>query len=264
MYDIPSTDSLVPLTELHEKNKIGIISVKVKSVEGPRRSHSNWNYMWLRIQDDSITGSLQIGEAEFAKWQVRKGDSIICKVKSLGLDDNSNILAVRFFDFVGELDASRILYETAHALKQARTRIAERSQKPETLYQLGDRGAESFVKLMELYLNERVPQHYNKWAHIHQIAATDLFYMGLVKRVGFMTGLYYPSDDGLRFYRGKIKYPTRKRIIRRGDTVIEEIPEGTPELTIEELLDKHQDRESILAAYKETMKKWSDELDYGI
>jgi hypothetical protein len=217
--------------------------------------------MRLQIQDDSMSGTLLIGEDKFKQWNVRKGDFVICTVKSKGLDTATNMLTMSFKDFVGEFEASKMLYETAHALSQARTRIAERSEKPETLYQLGDRAAASFQKLMELYLSERVPQHYNKWAQIHQIAATDLFYMGLVKRVGFMTGLYYPSDEGIRFYKGEIKYPKRKKIIRRDSEVIEEIPEGTPEVTFEQALGEHENRESVLAAYRETMKKWSGEAE---
>ncbi|MGH2639891.1 MAG: hypothetical protein ACRDF4_11540 [Rhabdochlamydiaceae bacterium] len=121
-----------------------------------------------------------------------------------------------------------------------------------TVYQISDRGAADFVRLMALYIKEGKPQYYNDWCDIHQISATDLFYMGLVERVGRMKGLYYPTKEGKAFFRGKA-IPKRKVFVRDENGVRVEVPEGTPYKTLKELLEEHANREAVVSEYREAL-----------
>ena len=77
----------------------------------------------------------------------------------------------------------------------------------ETVYQISAREAKSLLELVKLWMTERKPQHYTKWCQMHQIVATNLYYMGLVKRTASMSGYYYPTEEALEFFEGKKKHP---------------------------------------------------------
>ena len=79
----------------------------------------------------------------------------------------------------------------------------------ETVYQISAREAKSLLELVKLWMTERKPQHYTKWCQMHQIVATNLYYMGLVKRTASMSGYYYPTEEALEFFEGKKNIPKK-------------------------------------------------------
>ena len=50
---------------------------------------------------------------------------------------------------------------------------------------------------------------------MHQIVATNLYYMGLVDRTGSMSGYYFPTRDALEFFEGK-KLVAKRRVFTKG------------------------------------------------
>lgn len=91
---------------------------------------------------------------------------------------------------------------------------------------------------------------------MHQIVATNLYYMGLVKRTASMSGHYYPTTEALEFFEGKRSFPKKKVFIRNKEGKHEPIGEEGELKSFEEYLSDYADRDSALAEYREALDSY--------
>ena len=166
------------------------------------------------VNDSSLEAEMLISEANFEEWKFKSGDFLACSVRSNGVD-NEGKLSVFFNSFLGPFEIAELLYEINDDLREIETRGAGRMKPSETVYQISAREAKSLLGLIRLWIDEGKPQHYTKWCQMHQIVATNLFYMGLVKRTGSMSGYYYPTEEAMEFFEGR-RNISKKRVFTKG------------------------------------------------
>ena len=203
-----------------------------------------------------------IAESKFASWKFRPGDHIICSAKSNGVD-NVGELSLFFGDFAGPFDAARLLYEYAEKSFEAKRSSSGRAMKSsETVYQISAREARSLQELIRLWVQEGKPQHYTKWCQMHQIVATNLFYMGLVRRTASMSGYYYPTREALEFFSGKRNFPKKKVFVRDSEGKHVQVAEdGEAESkSFAEYLEDYADRDSALREYREALASHGEKI----
>jgi hypothetical protein len=222
-------------------------------------SHGGWEYRKMKIEDRSMLAEALVSEEKFKEWKFKKGDYLVCMVKSNGIGRDGRF-SVFFNDFLDPFETSRILYELNEKLEASRSRSAEKMKSTETVYQISAREAKSLMALIKLWMVERKPQHYTKWCQMHQIVATNLFYMGLVKRTASMSGYYYPTEEAIEFFEGKKNIPKKRVFVR--DT------QGRHSLASEEgesrsfsaYLSDHADGVSSLQEYWDALKAYKDRV----
>jgi hypothetical protein len=121
----------------------------------------------------------------------------------------------------------------------------------------------SLLELIKLWSLEGKPQHYTKWAQMHQIVATNLYYMGLVKRTASMSGYYYPTSEALEFFEGKRGFPKKKVFVRNKEGKHEPIGEDGEVKSFADFLADHADRESALAEYRLALEEYRSKFSSG-
>ncbi len=235
-----------------ERNKKGGICVRIGKITDSMRSRSGWQYRKMEVADGSMSGDILISESKYSEWNFQDGDYIACSVKSNGLD-NTGRLSLYFNDFLGPFDTARLLFEASKRLYEDRLKASSRMKSSETVYQISAREARSLMELIKFWIQEGKPQHYTKWCQMHQIVATNLFYMGLVKRTASMSGFYYPTEEALEFFSGKKAFPKKKVFARGGDGQHVLVSEDGDKRTFEEYLSDYADRDSALREYKEAL-----------
>ncbi|MDA4130351.1 MAG: hypothetical protein OK457_06235, partial [Thaumarchaeota archaeon] len=224
----------------------------IASISEPLTSRGGWKYRLMKVEDSSLTADMLISEANFAEWKFKSGDFIVCDIRSNGLD-NSGRLSAYFISFSGPFEVGKVLYETNEKLRDLKSRSAEHMKPAETVYQISAREAKSLLVLIRLWIQEGKPQHYTKWCQMHQIVATNLFYMGLVKRTGSMSGYYYPTEEALEFFEGK-RGIVKRRVFTKGKDGRHILSHDEGESrSFEQYLSDHTDRESALREYAEAL-----------
>jgi len=244
-----------PLSELTEAGKVDSICVKVSFVSGPLISRSGWKYRLMKAADPSMSGEILISETNFDEWKFKIDDFIVCNVRSNGLD-NTGRLSVFFNAFVGPFELAKALYGLSEELLTVKSRSAEHMKPSETVYQISAREARSLLVLIRLWTEEGKPQHYTKWCQMHQIVATNLFYMGLVKRTGSMSGYYFPTEEALEFFEGK-RGLVKRRVFTRGKDGRHVLSQEDGEArSFQDYLSDHSDRETALHEYAEALEAY--------
>ena len=254
-----SAGNLYSLSELTEPNQSASVCVRVKSVSELLTSRSGWKYRRMNVQDPSMTAEMLISETNFTEWKFKLDDFIACNVRSNGLD-NTGRLSVFFNSFSGPFEIAKTLYEMNEEIHDLKSRSAEHMKPSETVYQISGREARSLLELIKLWVVEGKPQHYTKWCQMHQIVATNLFYMGLVKRTGSMSGYYYPTEEALEFFEGK-RGIVKRRVFTRGKDGrhVLSYDEGESR-SFEQYLNDHSDRESALREYAEALEAYQKRI----
>jgi hypothetical protein len=206
-----------------------------------------------------MPASVLISETKFNEWDIQLDDAITCKVKSNGVDSEGK-LSFFFQEFLGPFETSAIVYKLHSALLDRKTRSGERMKSSETVYQISAREAKSLLELIKLWIQEGKPQHYTKWCQMHQIVATNLYYLGLVKRTASMSGYYYPTEEALEFFEGKRGFPKKKVFVRDKEGKHQEIAGEGEIRSFQDYLSDHADRESALAEYREALNTYRSRL----
>ena len=251
--------SLYALSELTEKNKTGTICVKVNEVSGPLTSRSGWKYRRIKVADSTMSAELLVAEEKFVEWNFKPKDRVACEVRSNGVDPTGR-LSLFYNEFLGPFDAAGLLFDHAERIRELQSRSSEHMRPSETVYQISAREARSLLELIKLWASEGKPQHYTKWCQMHQIVATNLYYMGLVKRTGSMSGYYYPTEDALLFFEGKKNLP-KKRVFTRGKDGKHVLASDEGEIrSFSEYLSDYSDREGALAEYAEALRAYKEKI----
>lgn len=252
-------EGLSQLSEMIAPNKRGNVCVRIVNVTENLRSRSGWSYRRLDVTDRSLGADILISESKFGEWNFKPGDYIVCGVKSNGVD-NTGRLSLFFNDFLGPFDTARLLYESMDELYQDKMKSSRKMKSSETVYQISAREAKSLMELIKLWILEGKPQHYTKWCQMHQIVATNLFYMGLVKRTASMSGYYYPTEEALEFFAGKRSFPKKKVFARGNDGEHILVTEDTETRTFTEYLSDYADRDSALQEYRDALNANQDKI----
>jgi hypothetical protein len=254
------------LNELTEKNAEGSVCFKVTSMSGPLTSRSGWQYRKVSGEDSSMKADFLISEEKVI--QLTGGRSfdgknpIFCygSVKSNGLD-NGGKLTLFLNNVLPQIETAKALYFLVNQLSEVRQKSYDRMEKEETVYQLSAREIHSLIQLINLWLKEEgKPQHYDKWCQMHQIVATNLFYMGLVSRVGAMTGDYYPTKRALEFFAGELAIPKRRVFVRDKEGRHKLVDEGGEAKTISDYLEDYTNRETAIEEYKQALKSFHNKV----
>jgi hypothetical protein len=246
---------LLNLVDLAESGNSGSVCVKVKSIVGPFVSRNGWRHRRMGIHDSSMEAEMLISEAQFDEWKFKSGDFVVCNVRSSGIDKEGR-LTVFFNAFLGPFEVSKMLYEMNENVRKLEASKGGPMKPAETVYQISAREVRSLLVLIRLWIEESKPQHYTKWCQMHQIVATNLYYMGLVDRTGSMSGYYYPTKDALDFFEGK-KLLSKKRVFARGKDGQHVLrgEEGEKKAFTEYLAD-YSDRETALREYSEALEAY--------
>ncbi|MDA4111841.1 MAG: hypothetical protein OK439_04840 [Thaumarchaeota archaeon] len=254
-----SLSKLSSLAQLTEPNQTADVCVRVKTVSGPLTSRSGWKYRLMKVEDPSMAGEVLISEPNYGEWKFKSDDYVACSVRSNGID-NTGRLSVFFNSFSGPFEVAKTLYEMGEELHALKSRSAEHMKPTETVYQISAREARSLLVLIRLWIVEGKPQHYTKWCQMHQIVATNLFYMGLVKRTGSMSGYYYPTEVALEFFEGK-RGVVKRRVFTKGKDGqhVLSYDEGESR-SFEQYLGDHGDRESALKEYAEALEVYQKRI----
>jgi hypothetical protein len=247
------------LGDLVQPGIVANVCVRVNSISSSLKSRNGWQYRKLGIEDNSMKADILISESKFSQWDIRTGDCIAAQAKSNGVD-NEGRLSFFFVDFLGPFDSAEIMYSLNSKLYENRTRSGERMKSSETVYQISAREAKSLLELIKLWTLEGKPQHYTKWCQMHQIVATNLYYMGLVKRTASMSGYYYPTNEALEFFEGKRGFPKKKVFIRNKEGKHEPIGEDGEVKSFADYLSDYADRDSALAEYREALQSFKEKL----
>jgi hypothetical protein len=247
------------LSELVQQGNNGNICVRISSVTPSLRSRNGWQYRKLAVEDESMKADVLISESKFSQWEIHSGDCIVARVRSNGID-NEGRLSFFFHDFVGPFDVASILFSLGSKFYEMKSKSSERMKSSETVYQISAREAKSLLELIKLWIEEGKPQHYTKWCQMHQIVATNLYYMGLVKRTASMSGHYYPTTEALEFFEGKRGFPKKKVFIRDKEGRHQPIGEDGDAKSFTEYLADYSDRDSALAEYKEALDAYRDKI----
>jgi hypothetical protein len=247
------------LSQMIESGEIGNICVKIISISSALKSRNGWQYRKLSVEDRSMRAGLLMSEVNFSKWDIQVNDYILANVRSNGID-NEGRLSFFFNDFVGPFDAAEMLFSLSSELYDNKTNSSERMKSSETVYQISAREAKSLLELIRLWTIDGKPQHYTKWCQMHQIVATNLYYMGLVKRTASMSGHYYPTTDALEFFEGKRGFPKKKVFIKDKEGRHQPTGEEGEEKTFTDYLSDYADRDSALAEYREALDAYRNRL----
>lgn len=253
---------ILHLSQLTEIGKVGPVCVKISSISESLTSRNGWRYRRMNIEDNTIAAEALVSEEKFQEWKFKKDDYIVCNVRSNGLG-NEGYLTVFYNDFLDPFETARIMYDLKEELYQVKSRSVERMKSNETVYQISAREAKSLMELVRLWVQDQAPQHYTKWCQMHQIVATNLYYMGLVRRTGSMSGYYYPTEEALEFFEGKRNIPKKKVFIRNREgkhTLVSD--EGESRSFLDYLTD-HADRESSIREYTEALRSYQDRVKAG-
>jgi hypothetical protein len=187
------------------------------------------------------------------------GDHLVCSAKSNGID-NEGGLSLFFDDFLGPFDTAKLLYEATEKLYELKSSSPGRMKSSETVYQISAREAKSLLELIKLWVSEGKPQHYTKWCQMHQIVATNLFYMGLVKRTASMSGYYYPTHEALEFFTGRRTFPKRKVFVRGSGGKHVLVDQEDESKAFADYLNDYSDREGALRDYREALSNYQDKI----
>ena len=95
---------------------------------------------------------------------------------------------------------------------------------------------------------------------MHQIVATNLFYMGLVKRTASMSGYYYPTEEAVDFFEGKKNIPKKRVFVRDNQGRHSLASEEGESRSFSDYLSDHADRESSLREYWDALKAYKDRV----
>ncbi len=256
---IESRKGLQDLVNLSEVGTSGSVCVKVKSIAGPFTSRNGWKHRRMAIQDASLEAEMLISEAQFDEWKFKTGDYMVCDLRSGGLNREGRLTL--FFDsFLGPFEVSRMLYEMNETLRKLELSKGGQMRPAETVYQISAREVRSLLVLVRLWVEDGKPQHYTKWCQMHQIVATNLYYMGLVDRTGSMSGFYYPTKDALEFFEGR-KLIAKKRVFKRGKDGQHVLQgEEGDRKAFREYLEDYSDRESALKEYSEALGAYRSKI----
>lgn len=255
-------DRIVLLSDLSEEGKVGLICVRISMVSETLTSRNGWKYRKLNVEDSSSNAEVLVSEERYEEWKFKKGDYIVCRVKSNGLGSDGR-LSVFYNDFLGPFETSRIMYELESELYRIKLNSAERMKRNETVYQISAREARSLMILIRLWIANQTPQHYTKWCQMHQIIATNLYYMGLVKRTGSMSGYYYPSEEALEFFEGKRNIPKKRVFVKGKEGKHVLVSEEGERRSFVDYLNDHADRESSLQEYKNALTSYQESVKAG-
>jgi hypothetical protein len=247
-----SKRGLLYLVDLTLADSFGPVCIVIKSISGPLTSRGGWKYRKMSIQDTSMEAETLVSEAIFQDWKFKPGDHAVCEMRSQGVDGEGK-LTLFFNTFVGPFEVSKLLYSMSEELKKVEAAKGSRMKPAETVYQLSAREAKSLLILIRLWIDEGKPQHYTKWCQMHQIVATNLYYMGLVDRTGSMSGFYYPTKEAIEFFEGK-RLVAKKRVFTRGKDGQHVLRDEEGERkSFDEYLNDHSDRDSALKEYHEAL-----------
>ncbi len=247
------------LDNLTQAGSAGNICVKVGSISSSLKSRNGWQYRKLGVEDSSMKADILISETKFSQWDIHIGDCIACKVKSNGVDYEGR-LSFFFDDFLGPFDSAAIMYHLNSRLYDQKTRSGEHMKSRETVYQISAREAKSLLELIKLWISEGKPQHYTKWCQMHQIVATNLYYMGLVKRTASMSGHYYPTTEALEFFEGKRGFPKKRVFVRNKEGKHEPAGEDGEVKSFAEYLWDYAGRDSALAEYRDALQTYKEKI----
>jgi hypothetical protein len=245
------------LSEIMQRASVGNICVKISSVSTSLKSRSGWQYRKIGVHDSSMSAEMLISEEKFSSWDFQKDDSIICRARSNGVD-NEGKLSFFFDEFLGPFDSAEIIFSLESKLYDSKSKSSERMKPETTVYQISAREAKSLLALIKLWINEGKPQHYTKWCQMHQIVATNLYYMGLVKRTASMSGYYYPTSEAMEFFEGKRNIPKKKVFIKDRDGKHQFVSDEGESRSFQSYLNDYADRESALAEYNEALKSYKN------
>ncbi|MGA2874207.1 MAG: hypothetical protein ABSE82_01600 [Nitrososphaerales archaeon] len=267
MQNPPEKDSdqvlhIEQLSQLTEANKTSPVCVKVSAVSEPLKSRNGWAYRRMNVEDRSMSAEALVSEEKYAEWKFKKGDYLVCSVRSNGIG-NDGRLTIFFNDFLGPFETAKILFELGERLYDVKSRSGEHMKSSETVYQISAREAKSLLELVKLWMTERKPQHYTKWCQMHQIVATNLYYMGLVKRTASMSGYYYPTEEALEFFEGKKNIPKKRVFVRDKDGKHVLASDEGESRSFSDYLGDYADRESALHEYSEALKDYQDRIKAG-
>jgi hypothetical protein len=247
------------LSQLIRTSAVGNVCVRIASISPSLTSRNGWQYRKLTVEDESASAELLISEEKFSQWEIKTGDYITASVKSNGVD-NEGKLSFFFNDFLGPFDSAEILFALSSKLYAAKTKSSERMKANETVYQISAREARSLMELIKLWIVEGKPQHYTKWCQMHQIVATNLYYMGLVKRTASMSGYYYPTTEALEFFEGKKGFPKKKVFVKDEKGRHQPVGEEGELKPFTEYLSDYADRDSALAEYREALESYKNRV----
>lgn len=254
-----SAKGLMKLVGLSEGESSGSVCVEVLSTSEPLISKGGWKYRRMKVRDSSMEADMLISEANFVEWKFKPADCVVCDVNSNGIDGEGK-LTVFYNSFLGPFDVSRLLYQMVENVRKLEMSKGSRMKPSETVYQISAREAKSLLVLIRLWIDEGKPQHYTKWCQMHQIVATNLYYMGLVERTGSMSGYYFPTAEALEFFEGK-KLISKKRVFVRGKDGQHVLREEEGEKkSLNEYLDDYSDRESALREYSEALEAYRKKI----
>ena len=251
--------SLLRLSELLEANASGIVCVSVLAVSEMLKSRNGWEYRNMKAEDTSMLAEIFVSESKFMEWKFKAGDFVVCNVKSNGTDANGR-LTLFFIDFLGPFETARVLYNLSNELYSLKVRSGEHMKSSETVYQISAREARSLMELIKLWTQSGTPQHYTKWCQMHQIVATNLYYMGLVKRTGSMSGYYYPTEEALMFFEGTKNIPKKRIFVRDKDGKHLHVSDSGESRSFSQYLDDFADRDSALKEYADALEQYREKL----
>ncbi|HKW04878.1 MAG TPA: hypothetical protein VJN71_06215 [Nitrososphaerales archaeon] len=250
------------LSDLLESGTTGNICVKISSISPSLKSRSGWQYRKLGIHDKSMKAEVLISEEKYSQWDFRDGDCMICNVRSNGVD-NEGKLAFFFNDFLGPFDSAEILFSLTSDMYNLSRKSTDKMKSSETVYQISAREVKSLLELIKLWSTEGKPQHYTKWCQMHQIVATNLYYMGLVKRTASMSGYYYPTSEALEFFEGKRNIPKKKVFVKDREGKHQFVSDGGDSKSFSEFLSDYADRESALSEYNEALLSYRSRTNHS-
>jgi hypothetical protein len=256
---IPAQKELTLLSHLMKSGDTGNICVKTISISPSLKSRAGWQYRKLFVEDKSMKANIMISEAKFSQWEIHAGDCILANARSNGVD-NEGKLSFFFNDFVGPFDSAAMLFSLNSELYEISMKSSERMKSNETVYQISAREAKSLLELIKLWIINGEPQHYTKWCQMHQIVATNLYYMGLVKRTASMSGHYYPTIEALEFFEGKRGFPKKKVFVKDKEGKHQPVGEEGEIRSFADYLSDYADRDSALAEYREALESYRNKV----
>jgi hypothetical protein len=216
----------------------------------------------MKIEDISMSAEMLVSEEKYAEWKFKKDDYLVCSARSNGIS-NDGKLTVFFNDFLGPFETARILFWLSDRLHEVESRSGEHMKSSETVYQISAREAKSLMELVKLWITEGRAQHYTKWCQMHQIVATNLYYMGLVKRTASMSGYYYPTEEALEFFQGRKNIPKKRVFVRDKDGRHVLVSDGGESRSFSDYLGDYADRESALREYSDALKSYQGKIKAG-
>jgi hypothetical protein len=243
------------LVDLAVADSTGSVCVLINSISDPLTSKNGWRYRKMTVNDTSMEAEMLISEAMFQEWKFKPEDCAVCEAKSGGIASDGK-LTLFFNLFLGPFEVSRLLYKMTESVRKLEASKGGHMKPPETVYQISAREAKSLLVLIRLWIDEGKPQHYTKWCQMHQIVATNLYYMGLVDRTGSMSGYYYPTRDALDFFEGTKLVP-KKRVFTKGKDGQHVLRDEEGEKkAFSDYLNDYSDRESALREYSEALETY--------